>query len=119
MWTAKLPVLLLLARIFGVDRAVRITAYATALVLGIAIVSAGIYNAVICWPPGADDGLDVYLGFVPRCTDASSLTGTILAPISLAGDVIIFLLPLPVIFKLQLSIQKKIGLLVVFLFGLV
>ncbi|KAK4209469.1 hypothetical protein QBC37DRAFT_294558 [Rhypophila decipiens] len=118
MWTAKLPVLVLLARIFGIYRGVRITSIITIVVLGLAIISADIYNAVICAPPSADDILPVYLGFMAKCTDASSLTGVILAPIGLAADVVIFILPLPAILKLQLSLQKKIGLLVVFLFGL-
>jgi uncharacterized membrane protein len=119
LWTAKLPVLMLLARIFGIYRGVRISSIITAIVLGMAVIGADIYNAVICWPPSVDDDLTVFLGYVSKCTEASSLTGVILAPIGLAADVIIFILPIPIILKLQLSMDKKIGLAVVFLFGLV
>lgn len=119
MWTAKLPVLVLLIRIFGVNRGVRVVSIITIVVLGLAIIAGDIYNAIICKPPSIDDQLPVYLDTVTKCTDASSLTGSILAPIGLAADIIIFILPLPVIFKLNLSLEKRIGLMVVFLFGLV
>ncbi|KAK4185243.1 hypothetical protein QBC35DRAFT_504068 [Podospora australis] len=119
MWTAKLPVLVLLARIFGVYRGVRIVSIITMVVLGMAILGADIYNAIPCRPPAADAPLLEIMGFVEKCTDASSLTGVIIAPIGLVADIIIFLLPLPVIIGLQLSLDKKIGLVVVFLFGLV
>lgn len=54
-----------------------------------------------------------------KYTETSSLPGVILAPIGLAADVIIFILPIPIILKSQLAMDKKIGLVVVFLFGLV
>lgn len=110
---------MLLARIFGIHRGVRISCIVTAIVLGMAVIGADIYNAVICWPPSVDDDLTVFMGYISKCSEASSLTGVILAPIGLAADVIIFILPIPIILKLQLSMDKKIGLVVVFLFGLV
>lgn len=119
MWTAKLPVLVLLTRIFGVNRTVRIVSILTVVILGMAILAGDIYNAIICKVPSADDDLLTYLGYVAKCTDASSLTGSILAPIGLVADIIIFVLPIPVILKLHLSLEKRIGLIVVFLFGLV
>lgn len=119
MWTAKLPVLVLLMRIFGIYRGIRVVAILTIVILGLVIIAADIYNAVICRPPSLDEDMTVFLGYVSTCTDASSLTGYIISPLGIAADIIIFILPIPVILKLQLTLEKKIGLAVVFLIGVV
>ncbi|GAB1320332.1 hypothetical protein MFIFM68171_10542 [Madurella fahalii] len=118
-WTAKLPVLVLLIRIFGIYRCIRVVSIITIVVLGFGIIAADIYNAVICKPPSLDDDMTVFLSYVSRCTDASSLAGYVIAPLGLAADVIIFILPIPFILQLQLSLDKKIGLAVVFLIGII
>ncbi|KAG6354482.1 hypothetical protein INS49_004499 [Diaporthe citri] len=116
MWTAKIPILLLLIRIFGIHRWLRITAILTIVLTGLAILAGVAYNANACMPPNSD------LGFTPdylaTCADANSYTGVALGSVSIATDVIIFILPVPVIAKLKLETGKKIGLLLVFLVGI-
>lgn len=116
MWTAKIPILLLLTRIFGIHRWLRITAILTIVLTGLAILAGVAYNANACMPPDTD------LGFTPEylatCADANSYTGVALGSVSIATDIIIFILPLPVIAKLKLETGKKIGLLLVFLAGI-
>lgn len=116
MWSAKVPILLLLIRIFGINRWLRITAILTIVVTGVLILAGVSYNANACMPPDTD------LGFTPdylaTCADANSYNGIALGSVSIATDIIIFILPLPVIAKLKLAPGKKIGLLLVFLAGI-
>lgn len=82
---------------------------ATALAYLIAIS----YNAAGCYPKSKDVGAE----FVIDCTHLSSVTGVSLGGIAVATDTIIFLIPMPIIVRLHLSIQKKIGLALVFFTG--
>lgn len=116
MWTAKVPILVLLIRLFGVNRWLRIIAILTIVLTGLAILAGETYNAHICMPPKSDAGFTQ--DDLSRCTAIASKMGIALSSIGISTDIIIFLLPLPVIAKLQLVNEKKIGLAVVFLAGL-
>lgn len=80
---------------------------------GIAYLVAISYNAAGCFPESPNVGAQ----FVMDCTHLSSVIGTSLGGIAVATDTVIFLIPIPIIFRLHLSIQKKIGLALVFLTG--
>ncbi|KAH7310883.1 hypothetical protein B0I35DRAFT_463404 [Stachybotrys elegans] len=117
MWTAKAPVLVLLIRLFGIRPWLRYTCIATLVLTGVALVAGDAWNAATCMPPRSD------LGFTPtflsECTDASSLIGVIVGVIGLVADVVIFVLPLPIVAGLKMPLPQKIGLAFVFLVGLI
>ncbi|CAG9998331.1 unnamed protein product [Clonostachys byssicola] len=113
MFFAKAPVLLLLMRIFGVEKWLRWTCVVTLVVLFIATVAGDAYNAHKCNPPAVPP-----MEFILSCADASALVGVILGPIGLAADIVIFILPIPVIVKLHMPLARKIGLGLVFLSGI-
>jgi hypothetical protein len=116
LWTAKAPVLILFIRLFGIQRWLRITAILTLVITGVAVVVGDAYNASKCAPPKTDQELD--MAFIMGCTDASNHVGVSLGTIGIAADVVIFVLPLPIIAKLHIPLAKKIGLAIVFLAGL-
>lgn len=117
MWTAKVPILLLLIRVFGqLNRWLRITATLTIIFTGLAILAGDAYNAHICMPPKDDAGFTVK--YLLGCVNVTLYTGVAVGSIGILADVIIFILPLPVIAKLQLATEKKIGLVLVFLAGM-
>ncbi|KAK3940398.1 hypothetical protein QBC46DRAFT_261042, partial [Diplogelasinospora grovesii] len=116
--TAKLPVLVLFIRVFGVQRWIRIASIITITIMGISLPAGDSYNAAICRPPSADTEITVVLSYVSTCSSASSLVGVIVGTIGLVADIVAVLLPLPIIYSLQLSLNKKIGLAVGFLIGI-
>lgn len=116
MWSAKAPVLLLFIRLFGVQRWVRIISILTLAILGVAILAADSYNAAKCAPPKKD--IDITPAFLLNCSKASSEVGVGLGTIGVVADIIIFIVPLPVIAKLHLPLAKRIGITVVFLAGI-
>lgn len=80
---------------------------------GLAYLIAPSYNAAVCTPKSRD----VDAQFVIDCTHMSSVTGVSLGGIAVATDTIIFLIPMPIVLRLHLSLQKKIGLALVFFTG--
>ncbi|KAF4631711.1 hypothetical protein G7Y89_g6426 [Cudoniella acicularis] len=115
LWTAKAPILLLFIRLFGVHRWIRVTSIAILVVTGVAIIVGDSYNAAKCAPPKSDDGMT--LVFLSNCSTASSYVGVTLGTFGLVADIIIFVLPLPIIAKLHLPLGKRIGIAIVFLAG--
>ncbi|KAI0861706.1 hypothetical protein F4860DRAFT_513500 [Xylaria cubensis] len=112
-WFAKAPILALYLRLFGIRIWVRVVCWFMLLATAIAYLVAISYNAAGCFPKSPDVGLQ----FVVDCTHLSSVVGTSLGGIAVATDIIIFVIPVPIIFGLHLSIQKKIGLALVFFTG--
>jgi hypothetical protein len=112
-WFAKAPVVWLYIRLFGVRLWVRLVCWFILIGTALAYLIAISYNAAYCYP----DSRDVDLAFVVDCTHMSSIVGTSLGGIAVATDTLIFLVPLPIVLRLNLSIQKKIGLALVFFTG--
>lgn len=67
----------------------------------------------MCTPSGAID-----LEFIANCSLADSKSGLGLGIISVIEDGLIFMLPIPTIYRLALPLQKRIGLLITFGVGL-
>lgn len=79
--------------------------YATSLVL----------EFVLCYPRR---GQSFLLSFAaPRCTEGAAKVGIVQGVGNIIGDFYLLLLPMPVVWKLQLSLQKKIGVMAIFLIG--
>ena len=105
---AKVSILLLYIRLFGVNRPFRYTCYAlTALVVGYctAMILANIFQ---CRP--------IYAGwnfFAPgRCASLQDITITTGA-LNILSDFAIVVAPIPVVLKLQLRPAKMVGLLAI------
>lgn len=86
----------------------------TLAILGVAILAADSYNAAKCAPPKND--IDIAPAFLLDCSKASFEVGVSLGTIGIA-DIIIFIVPLPIIAKLHLPLAKRIGITAVFLAG--
>lgn len=74
-----------------------------------------LFASISCSP----DVHEVGAPFLLKCVDA--LTGATIArgAISLAMDVIMFIIPIPVIMKLHMPLRRRIGLSLVFMTGFV
>ncbi|KAI1273031.1 hypothetical protein F5Y07DRAFT_378183 [Xylaria sp. FL0933] len=112
-WFAKAPILTLYLRLFGIRAWVQFVCWVVLAATAIAYLVAISYNAAGCFPKSQAVGLQ----FVIDCTHLSSVVGTSLGGIAVATDVTIFLIPIPIIFGLNLNLQKRIGLALVFFTG--
>jgi hypothetical protein len=114
IWTSKAPILLLYIRLFGIESWLKVSSYITLVVTFIIFFIGMVYVGVACTPGSKTlDG-----PFILNCTTKSSRIGVTLGTTSVIADVIILLLPIPVILKLQMATPKKIGLFIVFLTGI-
>ncbi|KXX75837.1 hypothetical protein MMYC01_206627 [Madurella mycetomatis] len=113
VYFAKVPILLLYIRIFGLHSVVRITSWILLIVPLVMFVGGAIYGATVCSPENrvAD------MVFLQGCIQPSLHIGVWNGSISAVVDIILFILPLPVIAKLQLPPHKRFGLMMVFLAG--
>lgn len=113
IFCAKLSILLLYIRIFGVNETMRIVSYT-----GIALMGA-FYSAMI----------GVAIGSLVKCGGLNALTvqfcrnysGPVVmlnSVFNVVSDFFVLLIPFPFILKLQLTLARKIGLLAVFSGGL-
>lgn len=82
----------------------------TTLVL---LAGCAVWGSVTCSPVGR--ALDAE--FVAVCIEQGLSRGLLNGAVALASDVVIFVLPLPVIAKLQLPLRRKVGLGLVFFTG--
>ncbi|KAI1423244.1 hypothetical protein F5Y12DRAFT_554515 [Xylaria sp. FL1777] len=112
LWFSKAPILLLYIKLFGVNRWLRYASYATLLITGLVYIAGLIFTLVMC--PTDKVTLIAY----QTCAHSNTLTGVISGFVSVIVDAIIFIIPIPVIFGLQLETSKKIGLSVTFLSGI-
>ncbi|KAI1172622.1 hypothetical protein F4777DRAFT_601394 [Nemania sp. FL0916] len=113
MYFAKLPVLVLFARLFGIRKWLRITVWTT-IILGFAVFLAPLlYVSVECAASKVHDMPSLFV-----CIGASAQNGLVQGIASPIIDIIAFVTPLPIVFNLKLSTDKKIGLFVVFTTGI-
>ncbi|KUI55949.1 hypothetical protein VP1G_03321 [Cytospora mali] len=114
LFFAKVAIVLMYKRLFGIYKWLRYICYA---ILTIDLVHGGglIAISVACTPFKRSS-----LGpsWVEHCDDAAYLVAMINAVLAVFNDVVIFVLPLPVILRLNMPHRKKIGLVAVFMFGL-
>ncbi|KAF3016505.1 hypothetical protein E8E14_010948 [Neopestalotiopsis sp. 37M] len=111
---SKTPILLLYTRLFGVKRWVKFASTFTLGIFSIAMLASIITIAVVCRPTGPVMPASSLL----KCSLWSSRNGLACGALSLAVDIIIFIIPIPVIIDLRLPRTKKFGLAVVFTTGL-
>ncbi|KAI0422667.1 hypothetical protein F5X98DRAFT_100956 [Xylaria grammica] len=114
LWTCKAPILFLYIRLFGIKKWLRITSYVT---LGL---TAAIYTTgIVAIPPACTPHTtDLSEAFIDGCQARTRTINVFLGSTSVLADIIILVLPLPVVFGLNLLIKSRIGLAILFLSGL-
>lgn len=114
MWFSKAPVLLLFIALFGVKKWLRYTSYAMLVLLGVAIVIPASITSSSCLPGNSSKGP----AYLLHCSDTAAQGGLGLGIISVLADAIAMVIPMPVVLKLKLPTDKKVGLVVMFMSGI-
>ena len=113
MYFAKLPLLLLFLRTFGIKKWLRYTCHSLMIFTALGFLASAMYTGIKCSPEIYDPDVP----FLFQCVGATFYTTVSRNVLSLVVDVVIFILPLPIILKLKLPLHKKIGIALVFLTG--
>ncbi|KAI0395441.1 hypothetical protein F5Y17DRAFT_198497 [Xylariaceae sp. FL0594] len=114
-FTSRLPILLLYLRLFGTRKSFRFAVYfAIAAAFGLYLTSIPLISYFCTPSPGGDWGsLDVFAK-CKRLLDWALVQGSG----DIALNVYILLLPVPPIMRLHMPLNKKLGILAIFLTGL-
>ena len=115
MFFAKLALFLFYHRIFALSRRTRIAIYLGITLNGLFYLASCIGIIVLCVPRRSESWTS--MTFATRCHHSVAM-GDIQGIFGLVSDLYIFILPLPVLFRLQMSLKKKLGITAVFLTGL-
>ncbi|KAK3989378.1 hypothetical protein QBC44DRAFT_291240 [Cladorrhinum sp. PSN332] len=115
IWSAKVPILLLIVRLFGINNWLRITSYVVMAGSFVIFLVCMALTGAKCAP--TSEAKYNNIGFLITCANTGSKTGVVIGGTAVAMDVIILILPLPVLSQLRLPARQKIGLFVVFLSG--
>ncbi|KAI1360790.1 hypothetical protein F5Y08DRAFT_39639 [Xylaria arbuscula] len=114
LWTCKAPILFLYLRLFGIKKWLRVISYIT-LAITAAVYTAGI----VAIPPACTPhSSELSKGFIEGCQTRTRIINVFTGSFSVLADVIILVLPLPVVFGLTLLVRSKVGLAFLFLSGL-
>lgn len=114
VYFAKSPLLLLYVQLFNVKKWVHIASYGTLAIAFLLYVVSFSYATADC-VLGAKDVIQQ--DEVDFCVDKAYIINIANAAISLASDLIIFIIPLPIIAKLNLRKSKRLGIAFIFFWG--
>ncbi|KAI1123888.1 hypothetical protein F5Y10DRAFT_42932 [Nemania abortiva] len=114
LWTCKAPILFLYLRLFGIKKWLRITSWVTLTLTALIYISGIIAIPPACAPRTKDLSED----FISGCQGRTRVINVYLGSVSVLADVIILVLPLPVVFGLKLLVRSRVGLIFLFLSGL-
>ena len=110
-----MSLLLLYYRIFAIDRWTKIAIYFGSIVIGLFYLACILVVAALCIPRPGERWISVK--YATRC-ERIGILGPILGIFGLVSDLYIYILPLPILFRLQMSLKKKLAIVPVFLTGL-
>ncbi|KAI5919379.1 hypothetical protein F4810DRAFT_510352 [Camillea tinctor] len=114
MYFAKTPLILLYIRLFGIHQWLRVSCYLLLTVTAVIYLVCAIYSGVNCI--SHDGNYDT--PFLLRCMTNTFIPALCRCFTSIITDILILLLPLPVVAKLHLPRARKIGLMIVFMTGI-
>ena len=100
-------------RIFGIKAWLRYICYSILLIYFLCVAGAAIYTTAVCQP----NRKILDLVWLENCIDKGLAIGVWNGSVAVFFDIIIFILPLPVLLGLQIPRSRKIGLVAVFMFG--
>ena len=112
---AKMALFLLYYRLFALDRWTKIAIYSGMGITSCFYLATFIVQLVLCIPRPQESWTSMTC--VERCSRGEGL-GDVHGVFGLVSDLYIFILPLPVLYRLQMSLKKKIGVTATFLTGL-
>lgn len=115
-WLAKAPILFLYIQLFGIKQYIRMTSYAVLVITALLAIGLNSWVAATCNPNGTDP--TEILEKLNHATTVTSTSGVTTGGIGVVTDVIILVLPIPVILKLNLPLAQRISLMAVFLTGI-
>lgn len=113
LWSSKAAILSLYIRLFAPKKWLRVVSYFALVVMFILYWVTIPLAAIFCTPHdgGPWDRVVIY-----RCRTVANMS-PIQGAVCVAADFFILILPLPIVFRLNLNPKKKIGLAIVFLVG--
>ncbi|KAI1433897.1 hypothetical protein GGR50DRAFT_456110 [Xylaria sp. CBS 124048] len=114
LWTCKAPILFLYLRVFGLKKWLRITSSVTLVFIALVYISAIITIPLACTPHTHVLSQE----FIDRCQVRTRMTNVYIGSVSVIADVVILILPMPVIFGLKLLVPSRIGLVFLLISGL-
>ena len=115
MFFAKAALFLLYYRLFALDHWTKISIYFGIGITSCFYLATLIAQLVFCIPRPHESWTSMTC--VERCSRGEGL-GDVHGVFGLVSDLYIFILPLPVLYRLQMSLKKKIGVIATFLTGL-
>jgi hypothetical protein len=115
IWAAKSAILALYIRLFGTVRWLKITCYVWIGLMALFYGSNIVVSVVYCIPRKGEawDGTSF-----ARC-GTSAWSAVVIGVFSTVADVVIFVLPFPILLKLRVNPTKKLGLILLFLTGFI
>ncbi|KAI1496920.1 hypothetical protein F5X99DRAFT_46645 [Biscogniauxia marginata] len=113
LWSSKAPVLFLYIRLFGIQRWIRLSSYGILTLTAICFV-VGVSIATPHCTPHSDA---ITPEVIQQCQTTVRAANVVMGTVAVIADTIILFLPLPVLFKLRLLLHKKIGLILIFMTG--
>ncbi|KAJ2977658.1 hypothetical protein NUW58_g7743 [Xylaria curta] len=114
LWTCKAPILFLYVRLFGIKKWLRITSYTT-----LAITAAVYISGIVAIPPACTPRTsELSESFIDGCQTRTRIINVYLGSVSVLADIVILVLPMPVVFGLKLVVKSRVGLIFLFLSGL-
>ncbi|PCG93868.1 Hypothetical protein PENO1_073360 [Penicillium occitanis (nom. inval.)] len=113
LWATKVPILIVYIKIFGIKKWVRYICY-TCIAVGVAYICVMGPRFMRCHP-GSQSMTELDLAY---CVTGTTLTGVISGFIALAEDMLIFILPMPLIYQLRLAPGKRLAVATVFFTGI-
>ena len=115
MFFARLALFLLYHRLFALNRWTRIAIYFGIALNGLFYLASCIALIILCIPRRGESWTST--SYATRCYHAEAM-GDVQGIFGLISDIYIFILPLPVLYRLHMSLKKKLGITAVFLTGL-
>lgn len=113
MWATKAAIAALYVRVFGAKPWMRFTSYALVIFMFLFYMSNVGIAAFYCIPRrGAPWDATAFA----RCSSPVT-SAIVIGTFGVVADIVLFILPFPIILKLQLSPRKRMGLCIVFLAG--
>lgn len=103
--------MVLYLRLFGVKKWLRLVSYIWLVAYPLSLLAGAIYTTVRCGPTARNpDG-----SWLQTCIHDGLIVGVVNGTTSTFSDLLLFVLPLPVVFRLQLPLGQRINLAVVFM----
>ncbi|KAL9001423.1 MAG: hypothetical protein Q9188_005455 [Gyalolechia gomerana] len=114
---AKISLLIFLYRIFRVDKTFRIVSWVTGGILVIWGTTAVLLAIFACRPIRASWNIDLLHDPKTRCNPEAYNTENVFGFCNVVTDFLLMIMPVPLVWNMQLDLKRKIGIVLVFATG--